>query len=38
MTALRTVTGLDEIKALAGTDLGRTDWLEITQERVAYLR
>ncbi|WP_329260275.1 MaoC family dehydratase [Actinoallomurus sp. NBC_01490] len=34
MTAARTVTGLDEIKALAGTDLGRTDWLEITQERV----
>lgn len=34
MTALRTVTGLAEIKALAGTDLGRTDWLEITQERV----
>ncbi|MFJ9561119.1 MaoC family dehydratase [Streptomyces fuscichromogenes] len=34
MTALRTVTGLDEIKALAGTDLGRTDWLEVTQERV----
>ncbi|GAA4491143.1 MaoC family dehydratase [Actinoallomurus oryzae] len=34
MTAARTVTGLDEIKALAGADLGRTDWLEITQERV----
>ncbi|MFB6672424.1 MaoC family dehydratase [Streptomyces sp. NPDC056390] len=34
MTALRTATGLDEIKALAGADLGRTDWLEITQERV----
>ncbi|MDG9722866.1 MaoC family dehydratase [Streptomyces sp. DH41] len=34
MTALRTATGLDEIKALAGTDLGRTDWQEITQERV----
>ncbi|MET8615519.1 MULTISPECIES: MaoC family dehydratase [Streptomyces] len=34
MTALRTVTGLDEIKALAGADLGRTDWMEITQERV----
>ncbi|GAA2879911.1 MaoC family dehydratase [Streptomyces mexicanus] len=33
-SALRTVTGLDEIKALAGADLGRTDWLEITQERV----
>ncbi|GHB75452.1 MaoC family dehydratase [Streptomyces viridiviolaceus] len=34
MTALRTATGLDEIKALAGADLGRTDWQEITQERV----
>lgn len=34
MTSLRTVTGLAEIKALARTDLGRTDWLEITQERV----
>ncbi|WP_326709837.1 MULTISPECIES: MaoC family dehydratase [unclassified Streptomyces] len=34
MTALRTATGLDEIKALAGSDLGRTEWLEITQERV----
>ncbi|MFI6699901.1 MaoC family dehydratase [Streptomyces sp. NPDC050509] len=32
--ALRTVTGLDEIKALGGADLGRTDWLEITQDRV----
>lgn len=29
-----TATGLDEIKALAGTDLGHSDWLEITQERV----
>jgi acyl dehydratase len=29
-----TVHGLDEIKALAGRDLGRSDWLEITQERV----
>jgi acyl dehydratase len=28
------VHGLDEIKALAGRDLGRSDWLEITQERV----
>lgn len=34
MPAPRTATGLDEIKALAGTDLGRTDWLEITQDRV----
>ncbi|GAA4055544.1 MaoC family dehydratase [Actinomadura miaoliensis] len=29
-----TVNGLDEIKALAGKDLGHSDWLEITQERV----
>jgi acyl dehydratase len=29
-----TVNGLDELKALAGTDLGHTGWLEITQERV----
>jgi acyl dehydratase len=32
MTA--TANGLDELKALAGTDLGHTRWLEITQERV----
>jgi acyl dehydratase len=29
-----TVNGLDEIKALAGKDLGRTGWLDITQQRV----
>jgi acyl dehydratase len=29
-----TVTGLDELKALAGRDLGHSGWLEITQERV----
>ncbi len=29
-----TVHGLDEIKTLAGRDLGHSDWLEITQERV----
>jgi acyl dehydratase len=29
-----TAHGIDELKALAGADLGRTDWLEITQERV----
>ncbi|XVQ06551.1 MaoC family dehydratase [Spirillospora sp. CA-255316] len=28
------VDGTAEIKALAGRDLGRSDWLEITQERV----
>lgn len=27
-------TGIDEIKALAGTDLGTTGWLEIDQARV----
>lgn len=29
-----TVSGLDEIRALAGTDLGHTGWMEITQDRV----
>jgi acyl dehydratase len=29
-----TANGLDELKALAGTDLGHTGWLEMTQERV----
>jgi acyl dehydratase len=29
-----TVTGLDEIKALAGRDLGHSSWIEISQERV----
>jgi len=29
-----TVNGLDELKALAGQDLGVSEWLEITQERV----
>ncbi|MEV4169165.1 MULTISPECIES: MaoC family dehydratase [unclassified Nonomuraea] len=29
-----TATGLAEIKALTGRDLGRTAWLQITQERV----
>jgi acyl dehydratase len=28
------MNGLDELKAQAGADLGRTGWLEITQERV----
>ena len=30
----RTVNGLDELTALAGTDLGHSGWMEITQERV----
>jgi acyl dehydratase len=29
-----TANGLDGLKALAGSDLGHTRWLEITQERV----
>jgi acyl dehydratase len=28
------VNGIAELKALAGTDLGRTGWLDVTQERV----
>jgi len=29
-----TANGLDELKELAGADLGHSEWLEITQERV----
>jgi acyl dehydratase len=29
-----TVNGVDEIKALAGRDLGASDWLEVTQDRI----
>jgi acyl dehydratase len=28
------MNGLDELKAQAGADLGRTGWIEVTQERV----
>ncbi|MBL1099223.1 MaoC family dehydratase [Streptomyces coffeae] len=28
------VNGLDELKALAGTDLGTSSWIDITQDRV----
>ncbi|WP_371668171.1 MaoC family dehydratase [Streptomyces sp. NBC_00289] len=29
-----TVNGLDELKKLAGSDLGTSGWIEVTQERV----
>jgi len=29
-----TVNGADEVKALAGRDLGASDWLEVTQSRI----
>ncbi|MFE7275542.1 MaoC family dehydratase [Streptomyces sp. NPDC057623] len=29
-----TVNGLDELKKLAGADLGTSEWIEITQDRV----
>jgi len=32
--AARTINGIDELKALVGQDLGSSDWLEITQDRV----
>jgi acyl dehydratase len=32
--APRTINGIDDFKALVGQDLGSSDWLEITQERV----
>jgi acyl dehydratase len=31
---MRTFTTLEEVAAAAGEDLGTTDWLEVTQERV----
>jgi acyl dehydratase len=31
---MRTFTTLDELTAAVGEDLGTTDWLEVTQERV----
>jgi len=30
----QTATGLDELRALAGADLGASDWFEVTQDRV----
>ncbi|MEU8979427.1 MaoC family dehydratase [Streptomyces sp. NPDC048309] len=29
-----TVNGLDELRKLAGSDLGTSEWIEITQERI----
>src|SRR5918992_5360755 len=29
-----TVNGLDELKKLAGSDLGTSEWIEITQQRI----
>ncbi|RPK38348.1 putative enoyl-CoA hydratase 1 [Streptomyces sp. ADI92-24] len=29
-----TVNGLDELKSLAGSELGTSDWIDITQERI----
>jgi acyl dehydratase len=29
-----TVHGLDELKALAGAELGTSDWIEVTQDRI----
>jgi acyl dehydratase len=31
---MRTFTGLDEFEASAGQELGPTDWIEVTQDRV----
>jgi len=30
----QTATGLDELRALAGADLGASDWFEVAQDRV----
>ncbi|MGW7238281.1 MaoC family dehydratase [Streptomyces sp. NPDC054804] len=29
-----TVNGLDELKKLAGSDLGESEWIEVTQDRI----
>ncbi|MFF9775713.1 MaoC family dehydratase [Streptomyces sp. NPDC013978] len=29
-----TVNGIDELKKLAGSDLGTSEWIEVTQERI----
>ncbi|WP_105971254.1 MaoC family dehydratase [Streptomyces geranii] len=29
-----TVNGIDDLKKLAGTDLGTSEWIEVTQERI----
>ncbi|MDN3025325.1 MaoC family dehydratase [Streptomyces sp. S.PB5] len=29
-----TVNGIDELKKLAGSDLGASDWIEVTQDRI----
>lgn len=29
-----TVNGIDELKKLAGSDLGASEWIEVTQERI----
>ncbi|MFG2786042.1 MaoC family dehydratase [Streptomyces sp. NPDC048419] len=29
-----TVNGIDELKKLAGSDLGTSDWIEVTQQRI----
>ena len=31
---MRTFTSFDDVAAAAGTEIGTTDWIEITQERV----
>jgi acyl dehydratase len=30
----RIVHGLDDLRALSGTDLGHSDWMEVTQDRI----
>jgi acyl dehydratase len=34
MSAMRTITGHEELKAAAGEELGTSDWREVTQEDV----
>lgn len=34
MTTLKVFSGLDELAAAVGSELGPTDWMEVTQDRV----
>lgn len=34
MSAPRTIANVEELKALAGQEIGTTDWVEVTQEQV----
>jgi len=36
MTNMRIFSGFNEIKSAAGTEIGASDWIEVTQERINF--